>query len=592
MKKYIILITLILISILIVFTIYPRKVEQGVVADSNGSLISVYVNGNLKKYKASVKIDKLSVINFKYNFLFAYNFTVIKPISDRVMVKKPASYDLESYGSFSLSSKVNYYTVDKNSNIKPAGSSALIVGQNNVSVYFDSSSKLKTFIIRPIDYTNMRVAITTTNFTSRFHKSIKLKCLNSARLNSIIDNKSMDLSSNTEVTIEQQGNCLKVTANGSSELFSGRVYLKGNELNVESVKRGESSFNPTYSGVLEFTKNSDGILMINELSIEDYLTKVVPSEMPAYENIEALKSQAVAARTYAISDMLGNDHADYGFYVDDSTQSQVYNNQAASESTTRAVTETKGLIIKYKGKPIDAKYYSTSCGFGAAYEDVWFSSSASKTKPYLNANNFLTSSKTTPKSESEWLNFFKDTSITAIDSKSPYFRWWIQFPASALEKSVKTTLAELYSSYPEYITVEGSNSNTLPELKSLEDVKIIKRGSSGNIMKISFVFSNATIDVSEDYYIRSVIRCSHDFTDTIVPINRYKAEPLLNNKFLPSSFFSVAKAKDSYLFYGGGYGHGVGMSQYGAISLAESGKDFKQILNTYYKDVSIESASR
>lgn len=591
MKKYIILLlTLISISILVLFIVFPRKVEQGIVADSNAKQISVYVNGRLKKFKTNTKFNKLSVINFNYNLIFSYNFTIVKPVSDRVMIKKAASCDLESYGSFPLSSKVNYYTVDANSNIKPADSSSLIVGQKNVSVYFDTSSKLKTFIIYPLNYSNTRVAITTTNFTSLYHMSVKLRCLSSARLYSIIDNKSFNLSANAEVLIEQQGNCLKVTANKSSSLFSGRVYIKGNKLNLESILRGASSFAPTYSGVLEFTRNAKGILIINELPVEDYLTKVVPSEMPSYEGTEALKCQAVAARTYAISAMLNNAHADSGYYVDDSTQSQVYNNQAASASTTEAVTETKGLVIKYKGQPIDAKYYSTSCGFGAAYNDVWFSETGSnETKPYLQANNFLTASKDTPKSESEWLSFFKSTNIAAIDSKSPYFRWWIEFPESALEKSIKTSLSELYTLYPDYITVEGSSSKTLPALKTLEDIKVLKRSSSGNIIKLSFVFSNAAVDVSEDYYIRSVIRCSHDFTGITVPIERYGSDPLLSNNFLPSSFFSVVKAKGYYLFYGGGYGHGVGMSQYGAIALADNGKSFKDILKTYYKNVVIES---
>ena len=97
--------------------------------------------------------------------------------------------------------------------------------------------------------------------------------------------------------------------------------------------------------------------------MEDYLKKVVPSEMPASYEKEALKAQAVCARTYAYMQIQSNTYSRYGAQVDDSTNFQVYNNVATDANTASAVQETYGKLLLYEGKPIEAYYFSTSCGY-------------------------------------------------------------------------------------------------------------------------------------------------------------------------------------------------------------------------------------
>ena len=87
--------------------------------------------------------------------------------------------------------------------------------------------------------------------------------------------------------------------------------------------------------------------------------------MPASYEKEALKAQAVCARTYAYRQIQGNAYGQYGAHVDDSTNFQVYNNISTSERTDQAVNETCGQMLFYNDKPIEAFYYSTSCGHGA-----------------------------------------------------------------------------------------------------------------------------------------------------------------------------------------------------------------------------------
>ena len=120
------------------------------------------------------------------------------------------------------------------------------------------------------------------------------------------------------------------------------------------------------------------------------------------------------------------------------------------------------------------------------------------------------------------------------------------------------------------------------------DIKILKRSEGGNIVDISFVFENVTVDVKSDSCIRSALRVSSEFTSESNPIIRHKDKPIANGNFLPSSFFSIELGKDSVTIYGGGYGHGVGMSQYGAVELSKDGKNYKDILNTFYKNITLD----
>lgn len=201
----------------------------------------------------------------------------------------------------------------------------------------------------------------------------------------------------------------------------------------------------------------------------------------------------------------------------------------------------------------------------------------------------MTGNTDIPVNEKDWLNFFKNTNIKSIDSNSPYYRWSIKFSKESLENCLNKSLKAIYKKNKGYMTImqSGRKVSILPTLKNLKDIKILKRSTGGNIIEISFIFKNTTVNVKEDYFIRSAIRCSKEYAGTQIPVYRYKASPLLSNNFLPSSFFSVEKSGDYFMLYGGGYGHGVGMSQYGAMNLSKEGMKFEDILKTYYSDIDL-----
>ena len=147
-------------------------------------------------------------------------------------------------------------------------------------------------------------------------------------------------------------------------------YAKGEYLTLSPVRKGHTS-SPKYRGIITIIPRSSSLRVINTLDIEKYLLQVVPSEMPKSFGVEALKVQAVAARTYAVSDILKGKYAQDGFHIKDTVESQVYNNQVENEEATRAIEETSGEIMTYDGVPIDAKYFSTSAGFTSHASNVW-----------------------------------------------------------------------------------------------------------------------------------------------------------------------------------------------------------------------------
>lgn len=564
---------------------FPRNVTHAVVSGRYGQYTKVYINHKLHKIKLPKTYNIGTVLSYKYNFIGIFSLKEELPLKERVMKKNLNNYDLEKHGITSLSYKPNYYFYDGKI-LLPSDSKKILVGKNNLNMYLDHKNKLKTFIITPEDYTDMRVCISTTKFSSIYHSNIEIECLSSAVLYSQRENFNLEVSKDSKIIISTD----TILLNNKEIKFNERLYIKGDNLKINSIRRGNPDFIPSYSGILEITREKDNkLLIINETSLEDYLIKVVPSEMPTMGGLESLKCQAIAARTYALSDMLQCRFAELGFYVDDSTQSQVYNNTPTNSMATEAVNLTKGLIMTSKDQPIDAKYYSTSPGLGTLYDDVWFKEyGTSENKDYYFTGYYIKNTDRLPVNEEEWLQFFKSTKYDAIDLESPYFRWNVEIKKPSLEKSLIKSLKYLFENRKDCVTVKSNNSSkNFPELKELKDIKATKRSKYGNIIEISFIFSNATINVQNDYNIRSAIRLSKDYIGEIIPIIRHKGEPLINNNFLPSSFFSIEKVNDTFIIYGGGYGHGVGMSQYGAMALSKSGKDFKSILNTYYKNINL-----
>lgn len=322
-------------------------------------------------------------------------------------------------------------------------------------------------------------------------------------------------------------------------------FLKGNiiissvkEIVLEHVERAEGT--PSYEGDIELITTAEGIVIINELPVEDYLKAVVPSEMPASYELEALKAQAVCARTYAYRQMEEYGYPEYKAHVNDSTDYQVYGNLKSQESTNQAIKETVGQTVYYQGEMAATYYYSTSCG-QTTDMSAW-GEKTSEESGYLKSVNV----------EGENGDYEKNL---------PWYRWSAEISAEHLSDLV--------------------GLNTGRDIGNIENIEVTKRGSGDVATEIKVKGEKGTVIVETENKIRSALGGEG------YRIKRNDGSVVESSLLLPSAFFTIKKMEDKFLIEGGGYGHGIGMSQNGANEMAKAGAGYKEILELFYRDIEV-----
>lgn len=302
-------------------------------------------------------------------------------------------------------------------------------------------------------------------------------------------------------------------------------------IKVTSIERSQG--NPVYTGNLKIVKKPQGFLLINTVPLEEYLEGVVPSEMPSSYPEEALKAQAVCARTYAWKQMQEKSLEKYGADVDDSVNYQVYNNIERQDSSSKAVQETAGKILCQNGAPIEAYYFSTSSG-ATSTDEIWGAETAA---PYL-----------------------KSVKCT-FDSDEPWRVWKTEISWDTIEKRAQQ--------------LEGCAG-------SLGGVEIVKKNESGAVIGLRVYTESGETEISNEYAIREFLA-----PDQGVLMGK-EEKPTDGGKLLPSAYFSLeTKEGERFIVTGGGYGHGVGMSQTAARAMAEDGYTWEEILQYFFKNVEI-----
>ena len=331
-----------------------------------------------------------------------------------------------------------------------------------------------------------------------------------------------------------------VSAAGGGIIYSGSTPLLFRaSSNLVSVGKN------TYRGNAEILPDSIGSFsVVNLVKAEDYLKSVVPSEMPSGAHHEALKAQAIIARTYLLNNR--HRHEVDGFELCGTTDCQVYSGISHEfESTNRAIFDTRGIVVSYNGRLANALFHSTCGGRTANYTDIW----AGPSVPYLVSVNDGTKAGAQPlDQESGFLAFLEDGNGNC--KKSKYYRWDRANTLQEMQDIINETI-------PKYLNRPGLKPG------ALSDIRIIERGASGRVIRIS-------IDTAQDSYVfeRDAIRW------------------VLGN--LKSTLFTVTKSTDAkgqttFNFRGAGWGHGVGLCQMGAMALARDGKSVRDIISHYYK---------
>lgn len=365
----------------------------------------------------------------------------------------------------------------------------------------------------------------------------------------------------------------------TKDMGVARISCPEGKIKILSMKR--ASGYPEYRGEISVFSYEEGFLLRNELQLEEYLYGVVSSEMPASYPKEALKAQAVCARTYAIYQMEQAYYGEYGAHVDDTVNSQVYNNVKETESTKNAVQETEGQYLSYEGSPIPSYFYSTSCGVTSDVKDVWIGEGKSPVYltgrfqgPSEKGTDYFNEKDVDYSSEKAFRDFIKNDQSECFEKEEPWFRWSGSISYDDLTEHVEKNLRSWLKGSPAYYRVEGDEKS----LGEITQVSVESRSKGGVIKSLSLTGEKGILFVTGEYQIRKVL-CPEETTVTLKGGNIKKCT------MLPSGYFTVEQKEgeeEVVLITGGGYGHGVGMSQNGAKALAELGKTSEEILEFYY----------
>ncbi|MGM0837614.1 MAG: SpoIID/LytB domain-containing protein [Bacillota bacterium] len=349
---------------------------------------------------------------------------------------------------------------------------------------------------------------------------------------------------------------------------------------IKPVKYGEDNHirvqGRPYLGNIKFTLENNNVVPINTLPMEDYLKGVLPSEVFPSWNVEALKAQAVAARTYALKRV--------NQVITDDVGSQRYDgyiwlNKTSYKNTNEAVNATKGQVLTYKGNLIDAVFSSNNGGYIESNKGAWPGGTQldylkAKADPYDPA--FPWSLKMNQ----------KQIDLEELNMEKPA-EWWNVTKESGLKD---TTEAKVINNIKTYLKTK------IPALKDLE----IKLTSIDNIA-VSDSLTPGQRRTQGSYSIKYLLKNKdgsfvmeeekiklHSFHASDTAISNLRTMFGINE--FKSHFIESITLKDAvFEIKGKGWGHGVGMSQYGAKAMADSGLSYNEILSFYYENTNYEN---
>lgn len=425
------------------------------------------------------------------------------------------------------------------------------IGYDFADYVMDKGKVCAVLLVKDQNMENIRVAVSNQAYDGIYHEEIKLKadCELNLIYGSYGDRQSRRIPAGEEVIVDSdsmlvQGDRLMIEPSAASS-----------RIQVLSLKRAYGI--PSYRGRMEIVKKEQGLLLINELLLEEYLYSVVPSEMPSSYPAEALEAQAVCARTYAYRYLLKSGLPEEGAHVDDSVRYQVYNNIEESRNARRAVGETAGEMLFYDGVPIHAYYYSTSCGSGS--DERAFGST--EDLPYLNTRRISHEEEEEDlREESAFQDFLKEEHPGDYEKEEAWYRWQYEvqeIDAAKMAEIMKEAFSEIY------------------------DISVEKRLESGLATVLSVKTDTGDYEVKGEYQIRQVLSQGGE-------VIRADGSAVTTGKLLPSAYLIISVEKKrgnviGYTIFGGGYGHGVGMSQNGAADMARAGRKREEILSFFYE---------
>lgn len=397
----------------------------------------------------------------------------------------------------------------------------MIIGVSNIQCVMEKGVVCGILLKEDVVPTDIRVLMK--NGNDIFHSQIYVKKQSDG---SIIDiNTYMNNAELTRFTMEDPSGLVICDKDGNAleEMFEGKLY---------------------------FHLEAQGLVMVNEVPMETYLKYVLPSEMPRNFGAEALKAQAVCARTYAYVHMNNQSYAKYGANIDDTTNFQAYHNTHRTQETDTAVEATTGEVATCNGELISCYYFSTSPGV-TNLTSSW----GGEEREYIACAGLEFASGLDLTKDADFSRFMT-TQQVSYDAISNYYRWKAVLDISSIREKEKGALTSLV---------------------------VKKRNEAGYVTELELIYQDRTELIKKENEIRKVL-------------GKYIREIILQNEqvrtdltMLPSACFEVlVNADGQIVLRGGGNGHGIGMSQYGARGMAEKGYTYKEILDYYYENVIVK----
>ncbi len=376
---------------------------------------------------------------------------------------------------------------------------------------------------------------------------------------------------------------------GNLSLYKGSTLVKKFDGNVsimptitEAMDRSmtiKGNYDKQYLGEVEFTvESSKYVRPVNHINLEDYLKGVVPAEMPASwggnGGLDALKAQAVAARTFVLK-KANNPSNPNPWTIYDGQSDQVYKGYDWNTYTTKAVNETQGEVLKKGDSYAEAFYSSSNGGRVFSNQNVW----GSDLVPYLETKPDIYDAKISP--HGNWAVPLAKSQFDAseLDLKKPE-AWW----SDAKEKD-QTIISNMKSWLKNKNHLDEKSEIKIVDIKDVSFDIPDSSFTSTDVLKgtVSFTYfekKDSGFVKNEDETIKLQTKTIND--------RSYNIRFMLGTSIMKSPYVKELKETDElYTINGGGFGHGIGMSQYGAYQMSKEGNNFRTILGYYYPTTSV-----
>nr|WP_322744222.1 MULTISPECIES: SpoIID/LytB domain-containing protein [unclassified Coleofasciculus] len=328
------------------------------------------------------------------------------------------------------------------------------------------------------------------------------------------------------------------------------------EKNRVRVSQGENDRNPRlYAGSLRIQPNAYGnYSLVNQVPLETYLRGVVPHEIGAGAPYTAVEAQTIIARTYALRNLRRFAADDYQLCAD--THCQVYKGLGETFPTSdRAIAATKGLVLTYNNELVDALYSSTSGGITAPFGDSWNGPERPYLKAVVDSPKIIWDLTQKPLANEQNFREFINLKDGFNESGRDVFRW-----------RRTSTLEQITADLRRYLE---KTKHPLADFTTLVQMQVVKRSPAGRVLKLTVQTDKGVIELHKNE-VRSAFG------------------PPRSTLFYLDPVYGASQILKGYAFVGGGFGHGVGLSQYGAYNLANLGWSGEQILKFYYPGTQIQ----